>query len=74
MARPLRIEYPGAVYHVTGRGNERKAIFGDPLDRKTFLEILIQSQNIYGVRIFAYVLMDNHFGLGGGRTTRAVRK
>ena len=61
MARPLRIEYPGAVYHVTGRGNERKAIFGDPLDRKTFLEILIQSQNIYSVRIFAYVLMDNHF-------------
>jgi len=61
MVRPLRIEYPGAVYHVTGRGNERKPIFRDPLDRKTFLEILIQSLNIYGVRIYAYVLMENHF-------------
>ena len=61
MARPLRIEYPGAVYHVTGRGNAREAIFGDPFDREAFLEILIQSKNIYDVRMFAYVLMDNHF-------------
>ena len=61
MARPLRIEYPGAVYHVTGRGNEKKSIFGDSLDRETFLEILIQTKNIYGVRIYAYVLMENHF-------------
>jgi REP element-mobilizing transposase RayT len=61
MARPLRIEYPGAVYHITDRGNERKPIFKDSLDRETFLEILIQSKNIYGINIFAYVLMENHF-------------
>ena len=40
MARPLRIEFPGAVYHVTIRGNERKAIFRDDQDRKMFLDIL----------------------------------
>ena len=38
MARPLRIEFPGAVYHITSRGNERKAIFRDDQDRKMFLE------------------------------------
>lgn len=61
MARPLRIEYPGAVYHVTGRGNERKSLFRDRFDREAFLEILIQSKHIYQVQIFAYVLMENHF-------------
>ena len=61
MSRPLRVEYPGAVYHITCRGNEKKAIFRDSLDRESFLEILIQSQKIYGVRLFAYVLMENHF-------------
>ena len=37
MARPLRIEYEGAYYHVTTRGNERKAIFRDDIDRRKFL-------------------------------------
>ncbi len=37
MARPLRIEYPGAVYHVTGRGNARQEIFADATDRQGFL-------------------------------------
>jgi putative transposase len=44
MARPLRIEFPGAVYLITGRGNDRKEIFGGNLDRKAFLETL------YGVK------------------------
>ena len=61
MARPLRIEYPGAVYHVTCRGNERKKIFRDNSDRKRFLEILAMSQKIYNVETFSYVLMENHF-------------
>jgi REP-associated tyrosine transposase len=43
MARPLRIEYDGALYHVTSRGNERKPIFRDDTDRKLFLNILSQS-------------------------------
>ena len=41
MARPLRIEFPGAVYHITSRGNERKAIFRDDQDRKIFLDTLV---------------------------------
>lgn len=40
MARPMRIEYEGAVYHVTSRGNERKAVFRNDKDRKTFLDVL----------------------------------
>ena len=63
MSRPLRIQYPGAVYHVTCRGNERKAIFKDDADRKKMLQILEQSIKIYAVKLYAYVLMNNHFHL-----------
>jgi REP element-mobilizing transposase RayT len=63
MARPLRIQYPGAVYHVTCRGNERKDIFKDDADRKKMLQILIQSLNIYTVKLYSYVFMNNHFHL-----------
>jgi putative transposase len=63
VARPLRIQYPGAVYHVTCRGNERKAIFRDDKDRTTFLDILAHSLNIYTVKLYSYVLMENHFHL-----------
>ncbi len=45
MARPLRIEYDGALYHVTSRGNERKAIFKDNSDRTSFLSILSHGFN-----------------------------
>lgn len=61
MARPLRIQYPGAVYHVTCRGNERKEIFRDDRDREAFLNILFRSVNIYNIKIYGYILMDNHF-------------
>ena len=63
MARPLRVQYPGAVYHVTCRGNERKDIYKDDVDRKTFLKILIDSSNIYAIKIYSYLLMSNHFHL-----------
>jgi putative transposase len=63
MSRPLRVEYPGAVYHITCRGNERRAIFRDNQDRESFLDILAQSKKIYSIRLIAYVLMDNHFHL-----------
>jgi len=63
MARPLRIQYPGAVYHVTCRGNERRDIYRDDEDRRTFLGLLTRSMNIYSVKLHAYVLMDNHFHL-----------
>jgi len=63
MARPIRIEYPGAWYHVTCRGNERKEIFSDDSDRVKFLEILAKSAQLYGIEVHVYVLMDNHFHL-----------
>jgi putative transposase len=63
MSRPLRIQYPGAVYHVTCRGNERRDIFRDDKDRESFLEILAGSRPIYGAKLYAWVLMENHFHL-----------
>lgn len=63
MSRPLRIQYPNAVYHITCRGNERQIIFKDNADRQKFLQFLIQSLNIYTVKLHSYVLMNNHFHL-----------
>jgi putative transposase len=63
MARPLRIQYEGAVYHVTSRGNERKAIFRSDEDREEFLRLLSISLKIYKVLLHSYVLMENHFHL-----------
>jgi REP element-mobilizing transposase RayT len=63
MGRPLRIEYPGALYHITSRGNERKEIYLDEEDRLRFLEILRDYHERYGILIHGYVLMDNHYHL-----------
>jgi putative transposase len=63
MARPLRIEYPGAVYHSTSRGNARQAIFFDDADRRGFLEILARAVDRYNWLCHAYCLMDNHYHL-----------
>ncbi len=63
MARPLRIQYPGAVYHITCRGNARQDIYKDDKDRRAFLEILTESQKIYSIKIYSYVLMSNHYHL-----------
>ena len=63
MARALRILIPGAYYHLTCRGNERRAIFRDDIDRQAFLEKLKGSLAIYQVELHAYVLMSNHFHL-----------
>jgi putative transposase len=61
MARPLRINYADAYYHVGCRGNERREIFRDDQDRRAFLERVQRSLEIYGVRLHGYVLMTNHF-------------
>jgi len=61
MARPLRIQYPNAVYHVTCRGNERRKIFLDDDDRRRFLTMLAESLAIYQVVLYGYVMMSNHF-------------
>jgi len=63
MARSLRIQYEGAVYHISCRGNERREIFKDEIDRKTFLDLLKESLRIYNVVLYCYVLMGNHFHL-----------
>ncbi|MCL5422073.1 MAG: transposase [Nitrospirae bacterium] len=63
MGRPLRIEYPGALYHITSRGNERKEIYLDEDDRLKFLAILEDYHERYGILIHSYVLMDNHYHL-----------
>ena len=63
MARPLRIEYEGALYHLTGRGNRREAIFADEKDCVRFLSLLEESLGRYRVRLHAFVLMGNHYHL-----------
>ena len=63
MTRPLRILVPGGYYHVTCRGNDRRAIFRDDRDRSVFLEKLRGSLANYQVDCHAYVLMSNHFHL-----------
>ena len=63
MARPLRIEYPGAYYHVMNRGNRREDIFVTEQDRKVFLDALADSCDTYHIKLIAYVLMSNHFHL-----------
>ena len=57
MARPLRIQYPGAVYHVMARGSHGQKIFADDMDRKRFLETLTEACQRTGWRVHAYVLM-----------------
>jgi len=63
MARPLRIEYPGAFYHVTSRGNERREIFRDDKDRQRFLSYLETAVARYKAVIHVYCLMSNHYHL-----------
>jgi putative transposase len=63
MARPIRIEYDGAVYHITSRGNARKPIYKDDVDRVKFLEILGEVNRKYNWLCHAYCLMDNHYHL-----------
>jgi REP element-mobilizing transposase RayT len=61
MARPLRIEYPGAVYHVTSRGNARQSILIDDVDRQVFLEVLGNVVEKYNWLCHAFCLLDNHY-------------
>jgi REP element-mobilizing transposase RayT len=63
MARPLRIQFENAYYHVTCRGNTGQEIFSNDADRSVFLNLLERSSDIYQTEILAYVLMSNHFHL-----------
>ncbi len=63
MARQLRIEYAGAFYHVSSRGNLKEKIFFEDSDRKKFLEILKRTKETFCYLLHAYVLMENHYHL-----------
>jgi len=63
MARPLRIEYPGAFYHLTSRGNERKDVFKSQRDREKFLSYLRSASERYQAVIHAFCMLSNHYHL-----------
>jgi REP element-mobilizing transposase RayT len=63
MARPWRIQFSGAAYHVTARGNNRQKIFLDDRDKKRFLAVLEQAVARFRLKLIAFCLMDNHYHL-----------
>ena len=63
MSRPLRISYPGAFYHVTSRGNEKRNIFLSVQDRKRFLDYIELANEKFGAIIHCYCMMSNHYHL-----------
>ena len=63
MARKLRVEYAGAIYHVVNRGDRRQPIFRDEADRERFVETLGEACVRSGWQVQAYCLMPNHFHL-----------
>ncbi len=63
MARPLRIEFPEALYHVTARGAEKKSIFQERDDKLTLLKRVSVVSERYGFIFYAYCIMDNHYHL-----------
>jgi len=63
MARPRRIQFEGAFYHIFNRGVEKRPIFLDERDYKTFLHLLAETASEFQLRIFAYCLMKNHYHL-----------
>src|SRR5437667_6182787 len=63
VARKLRVQYPGAIYHLMNRGDRREPIFKDDADRKRFLETLAEACGKTQWQVHAYCLMTNHFHL-----------
>jgi putative transposase len=63
MARKLRVQYPGAIYHVMNRGDRREPIFADDRDRRRFLDTLSEAGAKTGWQIHAWCLLPNHFHL-----------
>ena len=77
MARPLRVQYPGAFYHVMNRGSGRQTIFYNPLHYNLFFKVLEESVALWEIRIHAFSLMPNHYHLlletPLGNLSRAMR-
>jgi len=63
MARPIRVEYPYAIYHVISRGIRRDNIYREDDDKEKFLEKLKETKEKYNIEVFCYCLMDNHYHL-----------
>jgi len=63
MARPLRIEYSGALYHVTSRGDRQGDIYMDDDDRENWLEVLSKVCSRFNWVVHAYCQMTNHYHL-----------
>jgi len=63
MSRPLRIEYPGAVYHLMNRGSARQKVFLRSADYREFLKTVSEANDLWGIEVFAYCLMPNHYHL-----------
>jgi len=63
MARPLRIEFPHAYYHVINRGLAQQRIFADRADRRMFLQLLADCHEMWGIRVLVYCLLDTHYHL-----------
>jgi putative transposase len=61
MSRPLRIEFAGALYHVTSRGDRRESIFVDDEDRRALLGVVAQGLERFDAQMLAYCLMGNHY-------------
>jgi REP element-mobilizing transposase RayT len=78
MARPLRIEFPGAVYHVTSRGNAKQKIYFDDVDRYGFLKLLCETVERFNLILHSYCLMNNHYHLlietPEGNLSKAMRQ
>lgn len=77
MARPLRIEYPDAVYHVLNRGTARQRVFREPPHYQLFLAGLAEAHTRWGVEVFAYCLMGTHYHIclrtPAGNLSRVMR-
>ena len=78
MSRPLRIEFPGATYHVTSRGDRREPIYRDDADRQCQLDVLAEALARFDADVLAYCLMGNHFHLvvqtHAGQLSRLMRQ
>jgi len=78
MTRPIRIEFAGALYHVTSRGDRKEDIYIDDADRESFLQLLQQITKDYNWLVHAYCLMDNHYHLlietPDGNLSRGMRQ
>ena len=77
MFRPLRIEFPGAVYHVTSRGDRREPIYRDDADRLCQLDVLAEALMRFDADVLTYCLMGNHYHLvvqtHAGQLSRLMR-